>query len=113
MQLRTQRKNSVTLIQPNGALDMETHLVLKKKVRQLADEGCVRILIDMSGLAGIDSTGIGTLVALLNTVRARGGDICLAGDICPAVLDILRLCGLTSVFRVYNNVETGLQNFSE
>jgi len=111
MQLRTQRKNGVTLIQPVGTLDMDSHLVLKKKVRQLAEDGNVRILIDMSGLTGIDSTGIGTLVALLNTVRARGGDILLAGEISPSVLDILRLCGLTTVFRIYNNVETGIQDF--
>lgn len=112
MIISTQVQDGVVVLNVLGQLGIETHLTLKKKVRDLIDDGEKKILIDVSGLRAIDSTGIGTLVALLNTARARHGDVRLAGSFESSVEDIFRLCGLQRVFSLYDDIETGVREFS-
>jgi len=86
---------------------------LKRKFRELVyDEACRRIIQDVSGIRKIDSTGIGAIVALLNTVRKEGGDLRTAGTFCPEVREAIDLCGLFKVFTHYENVKEGIEKFS-
>ncbi|MFH1537867.1 MAG: STAS domain-containing protein [bacterium] len=113
IRITTDEKTGVTLLIPNGSLDLSSHLALKKKVRELIEDGRVKLIIDMSKLDSVDSSGIGTLVGLLNSARSKNGDIRLAGEIQPPVLDTLRLCGLTNVFRIYTDADRGIQDFKD
>ncbi|MEW5946854.1 MAG: STAS domain-containing protein [bacterium] len=112
MKIKSREQDGVVIVQPHGAIALTSHLTLKKKVRSLAEDGHRRILIDMASVTDIDSTGVGTLVSLLNTVRSRGGDLRLAGKIHPDVLNILNLCGLNRVFVYYADAETGTKSFT-
>lgn len=113
IRITTDEKTGVTLLAPNGSLDLSSHLVLKKKARELLEDGQVKLIIDMSNLDSVDSTGIGTLVGLLNSARSKDGDLRLAGEIKPSVLDTLRLCGLTNVFRIYTDADRGTWDFKD
>lgn len=53
-----------------GEIDMATAPKLRDLLNQLVDSGSTRILLDCRGLAFLDSSGIGVLVA----VRKRLGD---------------------------------------
>ena len=112
MHLTSLEQNGVTVINVAGELNIETHTLLKKRVRDLVLNDHVRkVIIDMSGIRQIDSTGIGTLVALLNTIRANGGDLRLAGTLAPQVEESINLCGLNRVFTRYPNVKQAIDNF--
>ena len=56
-----------------------------------------RLAIDLSKVDFMDSSGLGSLVSLLKTVRP-GGELVLFG-MRPSVLEILRLTHLDAVFR--------------
>ncbi len=111
MHLTTLKQDDVTVINVVGKLDVQTYSALKKKVRDLVDDGARKILLDVSGIQNMDSTGIGTLVALLNTVRDKDGDLRLAGRFEPDVEEAFNLCGLARVFVQYPNVKDGVKNF--
>jgi anti-anti-sigma factor len=112
MHLTTLTQNGVTVINIVGKLNVNTHQAFKKKVREMVcEDGVRRILVDVSGIKQMDSTGLGALVALLNTARARGGDLRLAGTFVQEVEEAFSLCGLNRVFTVYPNVKDGIQNF--
>lgn len=113
MHIACSENSGVVLLIPHGFLDLTSHLALKKKVRELIEGGRVKFVIDMSELDSVDSTGIGTLVGLLNSARSKKGDVRLAGDIKPPVLDTLRLCGLTNVFRIYDDADRGIEDFKD
>lgn len=104
---------AVEVIRLRGGLDMTNHLALKKKVRDCIDDGVVCFVIDMSELNSMDSTGIGTLVGLLNSARSQKGDLRLAAVVNQRVLDTLRLCGLTSVFSMYADAEEGRNSYQK
>lgn len=113
MYITTQEQDGVVVINVVGKLNIESHLALKTKFRELVcEDGCRKILIDVSGIKEVDSTGLGVLVSLLNTVRERQGDLRLAGVFAPEVDEAFELCGLSRVLHRYPNVQTGIRNFS-
>jgi len=111
MYITTQEQDGVIVINIFGSLDMQSHQAFKTKVRELLDEGYRKFLVDVAGIQEMDSTGIGVMVSLLNSVRRRGGDLRLAGSFAPDVHIRFKLCGLEKVFINYSDVKTGIQNF--
>ncbi|MFA6451126.1 MAG: STAS domain-containing protein [bacterium] len=111
MHITTIEQDGVTVINVVGKLNVETYSALKKRLRNIVEEGAKRILLDVSGITEMDSTGIGVMVALLNTVREKGGDLRLAGRFAPQVEEAFNLCGLARVFVQYPNVKDGISNF--
>jgi anti-sigma B factor antagonist len=62
------------------------------------------IIVDLAGLAFIDSCGLGVLVRVLNWTRESGGDTALAAPQ-QQVRWVLGVTGLIDVFPVYPSVE--------
>jgi anti-sigma B factor antagonist len=58
-----------------------------------------RVIVDMSGVEFCDSTGMNVLLSCLRQVRERGGELELAAPR-PAVMKILQVTGLDSVFTI-------------
>ena len=57
------------------------------------------VTVDMSGVEFCDSTGMNVLLSCLRQVRERGGELELAAPR-PAVMKILQVTGLDSVFTI-------------
>jgi anti-sigma B factor antagonist len=111
MHITTTEQDGVTVINVVGKLNLGTYSALKKRTRSIVDDGAKKILLDVSGISEMDSTGIGVIVALLNTVRAKGGDLRLAGRFVPEVEEAFNLCGLARVFVQYPHVKDGIASF--
>ena len=54
-------------------------LAFGKRVRDLADRGFAKVVLDLGGLTYIDSSGVGMLVAKLKTLKEKGGDMNFQG----------------------------------
>ena len=69
-----------------------------------------KILLDMSGVTTIDSSGIGELVGSYTTVTNRGGKLKLLH--LPAKLnELLHVTQLITVFEVYDSEQEALTSF--
>jgi anti-sigma B factor antagonist len=62
------------------------------------------IIVDLAGLAFIDSCGLGVLVRVLKWTRESGGDMALAAPQ-QQVRRILGVTGLIDVFPIYPSVQ--------
>jgi anti-sigma B factor antagonist len=62
------------------------------------------IIVDLAGLASIDSCGLGVLVRVLKWTRESGGDVALAGPQ-QQIRQVLSVTGLIDDFSVYPSVE--------
>jgi anti-anti-sigma factor len=60
-----------------GELDIVNGAELEAAVRAVCAEGATRLVIDMSGLAFIDSTGVKTIIAAGKLCSEHGGELCL------------------------------------
>lgn len=74
--------------------------VFRKAVTDLVGKDDVRIVVDLSQVAFIDSSGLGALIGSLKTARLAEGDLRIAAPT-PAVSSVLRLTNLDRVLRAY------------
>ena len=83
---------------------------LRDVIAEALNSGNNRILLDMSGVTTIDSSGIGELVGSYTTVTNRGGKLKLLH--LPAKLnELLHVTQLITVFEVYENEDEAVKSF--
>lgn len=86
-------------------------LPLSDAVRELADEGHRKILLNLSGVKYVDSSGVGQLVGTLTSARGQGVELKLFNP-AKQVLDLLKMTKLLAVFDVRENEAAALAAFS-
>jgi anti-sigma B factor antagonist len=82
-----------------GELDLSTAPQLRERLVALAEQDETDIVLDLTRLNFVDSTGLSVLVMAFNRSRAAGGSITLRNP-SASVLRILEITGLVSVFNV-------------
>ncbi len=70
----------VDVIIVNGEVDLYSASALKETVYEILDSGASSIILDMTGLEFMDSSGLGVLVGTLKRVRSAGGSLWLICD---------------------------------
>jgi anti-sigma B factor antagonist len=86
-----------------GDVDLAAAPALRAELKASLD-GSPSLVLDLSALDFIDSTGLGVLVGALRRARSDGGDIRLAA--LPASIGrVFSVTGLDQVFRVFPTVE--------
>ncbi len=93
----------VTLV-PEGKFNLVSAPPLKARIDDLVKEGKARIVVDLSSVDFIDSSGLGALIGGLKAARQNDGDlrIAAAGDQVKAVL---KLTNLDRILAPYASVE--------
>jgi anti-sigma B factor antagonist len=83
---------------------------LREVIMNALNSGKNNILLDMSGVTTIDSSGIGELVGSYTTVTNRGGKMKLLH--LPAKLnELLHVTQLITVFEVHENEQEAVKSF--
>jgi len=70
-----------------------------------------QIVLDLENVTRIDSSGLGTLVALYASVRKIGGDIKLA-NLGSHIREALRITRLVTVFEIFERTEDAVTSFN-
>jgi anti-sigma B factor antagonist len=72
-------RGGVTLLAVRGSLDAQSATRLKPEVVAIGDSGTKKVVVDLSELTLLDSSGVGVLISLFKRVRALGGQVLYAG----------------------------------
>lgn len=83
---------------------------LRDLIAQCLNDGKTNILLDMSGVSTIDSSGIGELVGSFTTVTNRGGRLKLL-HLPGKVTDLLQVTQLITVFEVHDDEAAAVASF--
>jgi anti-sigma B factor antagonist len=93
----------ITVVAGSGKLNMVAAPQLRDTVRRSIDEGCARIVVDLSEISFLDSSGLGALVACLKSARQAGGDLRIAAP-SKQVMMVLQLSNLDRVLARFDTV---------
>lgn len=96
------RTNGICVIRPEG--DRLTALGandFRREASQLVDEGNNRIIVDLSEVRFVDSSGLGAIVGLLKKVGNRG-EVVVCG-LSDAVRQMFRVTRMEKVFQIFPN----------
>jgi anti-sigma B factor antagonist len=111
MDLTTRDDGRVTIVTVRGDLVIgDSEATFKKTIIRLLEEGRVNLLVDLSGVTFLDSSGLGALVRALTNSQKDGGQTKLlrAG---PQVRKLLEMTKLDSVFELHDDLETAVSSF--
>lgn len=100
------------VIETPDELDLVAAPRLRYALLDLAEAGCHRIVIDMTGTSFMDSTGMGVLVGGIKRARAAGGALVLAAAP-ERILRTLRITGLTKILPCFATLAEAFAYFDE
>ena len=113
LDVRPRPDGDVTILDLSGEVRIgEGAVALRDAMRKLVDQGKNKILLNLSGVKYIDSTGIGELIANYTTVSRQGGQLKLL-NLTERVQNLLVITKLVTVFDSYDNEAEALKSFSE
>ncbi|HYN15485.1 MAG TPA: STAS domain-containing protein [Terriglobales bacterium] len=87
-------------------------VVIGEIIRQLLRQGRRKILLNLTDVTYIDSSGIGELVGAFTSVQRHGGQLKLLNPL-VRVVDVLRLTRLDHLFPVESDEGAAIQSFAK
>lgn len=111
MKATSQTVDGVEIISLQGKITIGAgDTQLREVISNAVNSGKNKILLDLSGVTTIDSSGIGELVGSYTTATNRGGKLKLLH--LPAKLnELLHVTQLITVFEVYENQQEAIASF--
>lgn len=111
MKTSSRNVNGVEIIKLEGKITIGAgDSQLRDVITNAVKEGKHNILLDMSQVSTIDSSGIGELVGAYTTVTNRGGKLKLL-HLPSKVSDLLQVTQLITVFEVYEDETQAVGSF--
>jgi len=94
----------VPVLDVGGEIDVATSPRLKELLTGLIEGGSALVIVNLTEVTFIDSTGLGALAAAVRDARAVGGDLRLVVT-SPQIIKLLELTGLDEVFSVVSSTK--------
>ena len=106
LRLRTRHTPGAIVVEVGGEVELHSAPQLREELHRVCEAGNSCIVVDLTGVSFIDSTGLGVLIGGLKRARARGS----LSLVCPQhkVRRVFEITGLTNVFKIWNTVDEAI-----
>ena len=113
MHLDERTVGDVTVIKVTGDITLSGggDVLLKDKVQSLLQQGKKKLLLDLGGVAYVDSGGLGQLVQCNVTASKNGGALKLL-NMTKRLNDLLVLTRLATIFDSHDSEDAAIKSFS-
>ena len=85
-------------------------IAVHDKVKVLAEEGKKKVIIDLSHVAWMNSSGLGTMMGCLTSLKNAGGELKLSG-VTEKVKSLFIITKLITIFDTYDTVDDAVKSF--
>ncbi|MCD6378037.1 MAG: STAS domain-containing protein [Planctomycetes bacterium] len=96
--------NNVVVITAAGEIDLHQSNAFQQSLMEPLEQNPSRVVVDLSEVSYMDSSGVASLVKLLSRAMKQGIDVRLAG-LNERVRSIFEITRLDTVFGIYPTVE--------
>jgi len=112
LEITRRKRGDATVLDVTGRLTAGAGAnQLRDTVRELADSGQTRVLLNLADVAFLDSTGLGSLAAASEMLRARGGQLRVVNATGP-VRHVFQITRLNKVFPDFGDEDAALASFA-
>ena len=112
MNINYSDKDSISIIHISGRIDGNNSSAVEEELNSVLRTGKKLILIDLSGVDYISSSGLRVFLTTLKKIKSFNGKMKLSG-LKPFVMSVFTISGFTNLFEIYENCDTAYQSFSE
>src|ERR1700747_1758042 len=108
MQISVRRLDTATIFDVSGDIDLANSPEVRKALlREVREKRTPRVVLNLSNVRYIDSSGVASLVEGLKASRDLGSRFVLFG-LSPIAREVLQLSRLLKLFEVYDSEEQAL-----
>ncbi len=107
LDVTVRKVDSTAVVAVAGEIDVYTSPLLQERLVEVLRDGFPSIVLDLSAVTFLDSTGLGVLITGLKRCRSAEGDLVLV-TAQPNVLKVLEITGLNDVFQVHDSVDDAI-----
>jgi anti-sigma B factor antagonist len=104
----TRQAGAYTVVEVTGEFDVYTAPVLEESLGELVDGGQRDIVVDLTGVTFMDSTGLGLLIKALKWTREKDGSLRIVAST-EKVLKVFRVTGLDTVLSLHETVDAATE----
>jgi len=108
LQIAVRRNDEYAIVDLSGELDAYTSARFREVMIELIEDGRAKLIVSLTNVEYIDSSGLGALVGGLKRASERNGRIVI---IChePQVRKVFEITGLEKVFPLYEAEEDAVK----
>ena len=104
-------REGIEIVDLDGRLMFgEEDLQFRNEIDTLVRTGKNRVVLNLTGLAEVDTTGLGTLLFALAKLRKAGGGLALL-NLRSSHIELLELAKLETVFEVFDDEQEAINSF--
>jgi anti-sigma B factor antagonist len=112
MDMKEQMKGDVLFLIPVGELmGGDETKVFQDRIYKAIEEGVIHVVLDMEAVKWMNSSGLGTLMSGLTTLRGSGGDLRLA-NVSDRVRRPIEITKLDKVISMFASVDEAVNSFA-
>lgn len=104
--------NDIAVLSLQGRLDALAEVDVKKKAQILIEKGARRLLVDLSNVILLSSSGLRALLLVRKELMTLGGEMRLAAAQ-PQVREVLDMTGFGQVFAMHNTIDEARRAFGQ
>ena len=105
--LSTRDVGDRTVIEVGGEVDVYTAPKLDAELTSIVGSGKAAIVVDLSGVEFLDSTGLGVLVKALKHAKEAGGSLAVVAT-SDRITKVFRITGLDSAIPLHDSVDSAV-----
>ncbi len=106
----TEAGDALVVSVAENRIDAAVAVRFKDMMRELTDHAAARVVLELTQVDFLDSSGLGAVVGSMKQL-GRGRKLDLAG-LTPTVDKVFRMTRMDSVFRIYSDVDSALQDIA-
>ena len=103
-------RENVVVLSLKGRLTVGESNSVREKINEVAGRGLINVILDLTHVEYVDSTGLGTLVICFTSLKKQGGALKLVNPNKRNV-ELLLLTKLHTIFQVFNEVQDAVNSF--
>lgn len=112
MRLTAREENGIVILEPKGKImGGPDASLLHDKLYEYIEKDQKKVVIDLSQVDWMNSTGLGILISGFTTLRNNDGVLKLA-RVTDKIQSLLTITKLVSVFEAYDSVDDALASFN-
>ena len=106
LEIATRTLNGAAIVALRGEIDLHSSPGLRKVLLDYVQQKTPRLIIDLSAVTYVDSSGVGTLVELKRKLDRQRGQVVLVG-VQPRVKSVFEITQLDKFFEMKDQLPDG------
>lgn len=107
IEIKVESRGGVTIVRPKGDVDLQRSPILRDQLKTVSEKRPSRLIVDLSDVSYMDSSGVATLVEAMQLAR-RGKYPLVLCSLQDRVKSIFEIARLDTVFQIAPDLDAAM-----